>query len=73
MADRNRMLLEFATRFRLDGDLLRCFACKRGIVASREDEDFIHAADCKLRVIGGRPWSELQAILAQPAKEAPRG
>ena len=62
----NELLLEFADRFRLDGDLLRCVECNRGIVASRMEEDFVHAAGCKLRTIGGRPWTLLQAILCGP-------
>lgn len=66
MSDINEMLLEFAGRFRLDGDLLRCIDCNRGIVASRMDEDFVHAPSCKSRTTGGRPWAALQGILAGP-------
>lgn len=66
MSDINEMLLEFAGRFRLDGDLLRCIDCNRGIVASRMDEEFVHAPSCKSRTTGGRPWAELQGILAGP-------
>jgi len=64
------MLLEFADRFHLDGDLLRCTSCNRGIVASRQDEDFVHAPSCNLRMVKGRPWSTLQAILAGPLVDA---
>lgn len=61
--ERNRMLLDFAKDWVLDGDLLRCRACKRAHIASRQDEDFIHRSDCKKNRIGGRPWTALQAIL----------
>ena len=63
----NEMLLEFAGRFRLDGDLLCCIECNRGIVASRMEEDFVHDANCKLRRMRGRPWTELHAILSSHA------
>jgi hypothetical protein len=61
--DRNKMLLDFASDWTLDGDLLRCRECERAQIASRQDEDFVHRIDCKNRRIGGRPWSVLQAIL----------
>lgn len=71
--DRNAMLLRFAENFRLDGDLLVCVACKRRQIASRQDEDFQHRHDCKRRMIGGRPWSHLQAVMMLPAKDATNG
>lgn len=61
--DRNKMLLDFASDWTLDGDLLRCRECERAQIASRQDEDFVHRIDCKNRRIGGRPWSVLQSIL----------
>lgn len=61
--DRNKMLLDFASDWTLDGDLLRCRDCKRAQIASRQDEDFVHRSDCKKLRISGRPWSVLQAIL----------
>lgn len=67
LASRNDLLREFAERFTLDGDYLRCRECNRPQIASRESEEFVHAASCKLSVSGGRPWVELQAILVQPA------
>lgn len=68
--DINAMLLDFADKFRLDGDLLRCVSCNRGIVASRHDEDFVHAANCKMLRTRGRPWSALQGILCGPMVDA---
>lgn len=65
---RNDMLLDFAQDWTLDGDLLRCRACKRAHIASREDEEFVHRSDCKKRRTGARPWKELAAILMQPAQ-----
>ncbi len=61
--DRNKMLLDFASDWTLDGDLLRCRECERAQIASRQDEDFVHRNDCKKLRIGGRPWTVLQAIL----------
>lgn len=61
--DRNKMLLDFASDWTIDGDLLRCRDCKRAQIASRQDEDFVHRSDCKKLRIGGRPWTVLQAIL----------
>ncbi len=61
--DRNKMLLDFASDWTLDGDLLRCRECERAQISSRQDEDFVHRIGCKKRRIGGRPWTVLQAIL----------
>lgn len=63
MKDRNQLLLDFASDWTLDGDLLRCRACKRAQIASRQDEDFVHRSDCKKKRTGGRPWTFLQSIL----------
>ncbi len=63
MKDRNQLLLDFASDWTLDGDLLRCRACKRAHIASRQDEDFVHRSDCEKNRTGGRPWTVLQSIL----------
>ncbi len=52
--DRNKMLLDFASDWTLDGDLLRCRECKSACIASREDEEFVHRSDCKKRRTGAR-------------------
>lgn len=65
--NRNEMLLEFGYDWMLDGDLIRCRACKRAHIASRENEDFVHATGCVKWARGGRPWARLVAILMQPS------
>ncbi len=60
---RNQKLREFSRDWELSGDLLRCKACERSQIASRQDEDFVHRSDCSIRRIGGRPWTVLQSIL----------
>jgi len=61
--DRNQLLLDFASDWTLDGDLLRCRSCNRAQIASRQDEDFVHRSDCEKNRTGGRPWTVLQSIL----------
>jgi len=60
----NDSLRAFGVLFKLDGDLLRCRLCNRGIVASRADEDMAHEFGCDARN-QLRPWARLRAILSQ--------
>lgn len=66
LRERDRMLQEFASDFRLDGDQLVCVHCERRCVGAREDEDFVHAPDCAARTVGGRPWVRLCNLLLMP-------
>lgn len=66
LRERDRMLREFASDFRLDGDQLVCVHCERRCVGAREDEDFVHAPDCAARTVGGRPWVRLCNLLLMP-------
>ena len=43
----NKMLISFATRWRLNGDLLECRSCGRSLIASRDGEPMLHRAGCK--------------------------
>lgn len=57
-------LIEHARLWELDGDLIRCRVCKRGHLASKAGEVFVHAVDCPARSDFARyPWRELAAIL----------
>jgi hypothetical protein len=51
----------FADDWQLDGDLLRCTQCGRGLIASRDGEPLSHAAGCKNKVL--HPWRMLRVIL----------
>ena len=71
----DNQLCEFALRWELDGDYLRCRKCKRPHIASKADIAFSHASDCK--VIGKaetHPWktfiSILQHLYARPQPTA---
>lgn len=71
MADqRNDAMMLFGVYWKLDGDLLRCAACNRALILSRDGEALVHGWDCRFseRV---HPWRELREALS--AKEADRG
>lgn len=59
----NEKLIQWANDWELDGDLVRCRSCKRGIIYSRRDEKLVHSADCK--TWAAYPW-ELLIALAPP-------
>lgn len=63
--EKNDRLIEFARRWRLDGDLLTCVACKRSLIASRDAEWMGHASSCRF-ANQQHPWAELRALIAVP-------
>lgn len=60
----NRKLMDWSKEWILDGDLVRCRSCKRGIIYSRRDEKFIHSADCPTLMC--YPWELLIALTSKP-------
>lgn len=58
----NGNLRNFYHFWKLNGDILRCRKCNRGIVASRWDEDMIHADGCEAR-LQVRPWDQLRRMI----------
>ncbi|WP_186214681.1 hypothetical protein [Burkholderia gladioli] len=61
----NIALCQFARRWRVDGDYVRCSKCKRAHIASEADIDFDHAAGCKNAADAeARPWRTLLSILS---------
>lgn len=61
---RAEKLMALAGRFELDGDLMRCRACGRGIHISRDREDMIHAYGCRNETYE-RPWELLAGAISQ--------
>lgn len=60
----NDLLLDFAQRWKLDGDYLRCRKCNRPHIASKADMPFSHMAGCKLEEKATQhPWLILRDIL----------
>lgn len=67
----NNALCDFAMRWVVDGDYLRCKKCKRPHIASAIDRPFEHAAGCKMAATSELyPWRTLMAIL-QPIYRLP--
>lgn len=53
-------LMEWGRAWQLDGDVVRCRACKRGIHYSKRMEPLQHKAECQ--TWGGYPWKLLCAL-----------
>jgi hypothetical protein len=69
--DRNP-LNDFADRWALDGDLIRCRRCNRGQHTSWAHHDFQHAAGCRNEQAEGDPWKVLLGMInAQIMKAQP--
>lgn len=61
----NNALCEFALRWRVESDYVRCAKCKRAHIASKADMDFEHAAGCKnAGNAEAQPWRTLLSILS---------
>lgn len=60
----NTALIELSKVWVLDGDLLKCRACKKRLVASRDGEPLRHEDGCKYyhRV---HPWQDLRNAMAK--------
>lgn len=66
----NKALCDFASRWKMDGDYLRCVKCKRPMIASRTALVFSHADSCKNAATSEpHPWLALVEIL-QPIMSA---
>ncbi|MEF3066342.1 hypothetical protein [Pandoraea apista] len=60
----NSALCDFAKRWTLDGDYLRCRSCARPVIASRADMPFSHAHGCKAaKTAEAYPWREFVRLL----------
>lgn len=60
----NAKLMEWFRIWKLDGDLVRCRECNRGIIYSRRDESLAHSSECSNRL--GYPWELLVALTPPP-------
>jgi hypothetical protein len=65
MNQRNNMaLLKLSKVWELDGDWMKCRACKAALIASRDGEPLRHkSADCR-HSAHVHPWSDLRKALA---------
>lgn len=61
-------LNDFADRWELDGDLIRCRRCNRAQQTSWMNHDFSHAAECRTAEAERTPWLTLIGLI-QLAKE----
>lgn len=57
----NEALRTLAKNWKLDGDLLVCRECERGLIASREGEPLAHRAGCKN--VNNHPWNALRSAI----------
>lgn len=57
-------LMNWHKRFRLDGDLVRCQECGRGLHVSYPNEAISHQADC-VSQDSDRPWIELHCHIEE--------
>lgn len=60
----------FSRAWRIDSDAIYCKCCKRGIVQSRDGEEFNHRAGCTNKA--SHPWAVLSAIISTPIATAPK-
>lgn len=56
-------LNDFADRWALDGDVIRCRKCKRGQHTSWAHHDFQHAALCWNAAAEQNPWKTLLGLI----------
>ncbi len=60
----NGELCDFAIRWQLDGDYLRCTGCKRPQLTNYAGEAFVHAGGCKQAATSEvHPWLALRRIM----------
>jgi hypothetical protein len=59
----NAALLTLSKVWQLDGDWMKCRACDRPLIASRDGEPLSHRAGCK-NSAHVHPWAELRSALA---------
>ena len=58
----NEMLTALWMFWEWEADRMTCRACKRHLIASRDGEEFAHAAGCKNAALL-HPWRSLRLIL----------
>lgn len=62
-------LIDFADRWEVDGDYIRCRACNRPQQVSYMHHDFPHASHCTKGDAERNPWKTLGSLItAQMAK-----
>ena len=63
-SDTNALLCDFSRHYTMDGDIMRCAECGRGIIFSKMHELFTHKAGCSLAMkTDGHPWQWLKSVL----------
>ena len=63
-------LNEFADRWELDGDYIRCRACHRPQIIGMAHHDFRHAAGCRGAEWERNPWKSLSGLLTAAIAKA---
>lgn len=58
----NEILAALSKFWKWEGDWMTCRICKRHLIASRDGEPFVHAADCKNSDLQ-HPWRSLREVL----------
>lgn len=74
LSEMNDALIDFSSRWKMDGDYLRCAKCKRPIIASRYNLAFSHADGCANTATSEpHPWRAVVDILQPiiPVKPGP--
>jgi hypothetical protein len=65
-------LNDFANRWELDGDYIRCRACNRPQIVSCALWDFRHAAGCRNESAERNPWLSLSGLITAHLARASR-
>jgi hypothetical protein len=75
MSTTNESLLYLSIAWKMDGDLMRCCGCSRGVIASRWNEEPQHASAClRAGYMDNRnPWLILKDIIDSSDMEAKSG
>ena len=63
-------LIDFADRWELDGDYIRCRACNRPQQTSWMRHDFPHASGCRNENAERNPWMILASLIIAQFGEA---
>jgi hypothetical protein len=73
MHENNGLLCSFASRWKMDGDYIRCRTCKQPQLTSYADNDFPHSSDCRVKdvpTMERRPWLTYVELLAPLCRRA---
>jgi len=61
----NDLLCKFSKYFHMDGDIMRCQECGRGVIYSKKEEMLAHRAGCSfMDKTDNHPWQWIKRLLS---------